>query len=57
MESFLLGGHFPVLLACKRKTVPTTDNGSLVVYGLKLTLLLVMTFFMYVNPLYYSVFG
>ena len=57
MESLLLGGHFPVLLASKRRTVLTIYNGSLVVYGLKLTLLVVMTFFMYVNPLYYSVFG
>jgi len=57
MESFRLGGHFPVLLAYKRRTVLTIYNGSLVVYGLKLTLLVVMISFVYVNPLYYSVFG
>lgn len=57
MESFRLGGHFSVLLAYKRRTVLTIYNGSLVVYGLKLTLLVVMISFVYVNPLYYSVFG
>jgi len=43
MESSLLGGHFRMLLAYKRRTFQTIYNGSLVVYGL--------------NPLYYGVFG
>lgn len=51
MESFRLGRHFPMLLAYKRRTVLTIYNGSLVVYGLKRILLVVMTFFMHVNPL------
>jgi hypothetical protein len=57
MESFLLGGHFPLLFAYKRRIVLTIYNGNLVVYRFKLALLVVMTFFMNVNLQYYSVVG